>query len=209
MSKKSPVTKTSVALTRRIEEAIYLIRGERVMLDADLAELYGVTTGNFNKAVKRDLDRFPEDFMFQLTKEEADELLRFQTGISKRGRGGRRFRPYAFTEQGAAMLASILRSKRAVQVNIEIVRTFVRLRRFLAAHEEIAKKVAALEKKSKQHDIYLQAFFKAIQKLMPQAPSLAAGSASFRRTKASKPHLTLTQHSSPRWPLPSRAVPMV
>jgi len=170
MSKKSPVTKTSVALTRRIEEAIYLIRGERVMLDADLAELYGVTTGNFNKAVKRNLDRFPEDFMFQLTKEEADELLRFQTGISKRGRGGRRFRPYAFTEQGAAMLASILRSKRAVQVNIEIVRTFVRLRRFLAAHEEIAKKVAALEKKSKQHDIYLQAFFKAIQKLMPQAP---------------------------------------
>ncbi len=107
----------------RIARSILLIRGHKVMLDADLARLYSVRTFNLNKAVKRNLDRFPQDFMFQLTAEEA-AALRFQIGISKTGRGGRRYLPYAFTEQGVAMLSSVLRSKRAVQVNIEIMRPF-------------------------------------------------------------------------------------
>lgn len=106
----------------RIENAILFIRGHKVMLDRDLAALYGVTTFNLNKAVKRNTDRFPEDFMFQLTAEEAG-TLRFQIGMSKgKGRGGRRYLPYVFTEQGVAMLSSVLRSKRAVQVNVEIMR---------------------------------------------------------------------------------------
>ncbi len=112
-----------------IERKILLIRGHKVMLDADLAELYEVETFNLNKAVKRNIDRFPEDFMFQLSKEEAASL-RFQIGMSKtEGRGGRRYLPYVFTEQGVAMLSTVLNSERAVKVNIEIMRTFVRLRK--------------------------------------------------------------------------------
>src|SRR4030067_1855284 len=127
-----------------IERKILLIRGQKVMLDSDLAELYGVETSNLNKAVKRNIARFPEDFMLQLTKEEADSL-RFQIGMSKtEGRGGRRYLPYACTEQGVAMLSSVLNSKRAVQVNIAIMRAFVLLRRMLLSHEELARQVAAL-----------------------------------------------------------------
>ena len=116
--------------TERIEQAIFLIRGQKVMLDADLAELYGVTTKAFNRAVKRNIERFPEDFMFPLTIQEVTNL-RCQIGTS-RSWGGRRFLPLAFTEQGVAMLSSVLRSKRAVQVNIEIMRAFVKLREMLA-----------------------------------------------------------------------------
>jgi len=130
-----------------IERKIYLIRGEKVMLDSDLAVLYEVETFNLNKAVKRNIDRFPEDFMFQLTKEEADSL-RFQIGMSKtEGRGGRRYLPYVFTEQGVAMLSTVLNSERAVKVNIEIMRTFVRLRQMLASNAELSRKLQALEKK--------------------------------------------------------------
>jgi hypothetical protein len=112
----------------RIEQSILLIRGHRVLLDSDLAELYRVTTGNLNKAVKRNADRFPSDFMFRLTAQEVGDLL-FQSGISKPvGRGGRRTLPYVFTEQGVPMLSSVLNSQRAVSVNIEIMRAFVRLR---------------------------------------------------------------------------------
>src|ERR1700687_4794234 len=111
----------------RIASRIYLIRGEKVMLDGDLAELYGVMTGNLNKAVSRNLKRFPEDFMFQLTQVEAEALV-FQTGIAKAGRGGRRTAPYAFTEQGVAMLSSVLHSDRAAEINVAIMRTFVKLR---------------------------------------------------------------------------------
>src|SRR4030066_2013089 len=117
-----------------IEKKILLIRGEKVMLDADFAELYGVETSNLNKAVKRNIDRFPEDFMLQLTKEEADSL-RFQIGMSKtEGRGGRRYLPYAFTEQGVAMLSSVLNSKRAIHINITIMRIFIRLRNLLISN---------------------------------------------------------------------------
>ena len=152
----------------RIEGSILLIRGHKVILDADLAELYGVTTFNLNKAVRRNIDRFPQDFMFQLTADEA-RVLRFQIGMSKpRGRGGRRYLPYMFTEQGVAMLSSVLRSKRAVQVNVEIMRTFVRLRQMLSSHADLARKLEALEKK---YDAQFRVVFDAIRQLMtPPAP---------------------------------------
>jgi phage regulator Rha-like protein len=146
-----------------IERKILLIRGKKVMLDSDLAELYGVETFNLNKAVKRNIDRFPEDFMFQLTKEEADSL-RFQIGMSKtKGRGGRRYLPYAFTEQGVAMLSSVLNSERAVQVNIAIMRVFVKLREMIASNKELAKRLDKLEKK---YDTQFKVVFDAIRELM-------------------------------------------
>jgi hypothetical protein len=146
-----------------IEKKILLIRGEKVMLDADLAELYQVATFNLNKAVKRNIDRFPQDFMFQLTKQEADSL-RFQIGMSKtEGRGGRRYLPYVFTEHGVAMLSTVLNSERAVKVNIEIMRAFVRLRQMLASNAELARKLDALEKK---YDAQFKVVFDAIRQLM-------------------------------------------
>jgi len=146
-----------------IERRIFLIRGLKVMLDTDLAELYGVETFNLNKAVKRNLDRFPEDFMFQLTKEDA-ESLRFQIGMSKAsGRGGRRYLPHAFTEQGVAMLSSVLNSKRAVQVNIAIMRAFVKLRVMIASHKDLARR---LDDQEKKYDQQFRIVFDAIRELM-------------------------------------------
>jgi len=151
----------SLIPAERIERSIWLIRGHKVILDADLAVLYGVETRTLVQAVKRNIERFPEDFMFQLTEEEF-RFLRSQTVIS-RGWGGRRYPPYAFTEQGVAMLSSVLRSKRAVQVNIEIMRTFVCLRRMLASQEALARKLASLEKK---YDSQFKLVFEAIKQLM-------------------------------------------
>ncbi len=167
---------TSVA---QIESKMYLIREQKVMLDEDLAALYEVETKALNRAVKRNLERFPADFMFQLS---ADEFasLRFQYGTSNlksqivtsnetpSGRGGRRYLPYAFTEQGVAMLSSVLHSERAIQVNIEIMRTFVRLRQMLVGNAELARKLNALEKK---YDVRFKAVFEAIHELMsPSKP---------------------------------------
>jgi DNA-binding PadR family transcriptional regulator len=135
-----------------------------VLLDADLARLYGVTTGNLNKAVKRNQPRFPSDFMFQLTDEEAAALI-FQFGRSNR-RGGRRHNSYAFTEQGVAMLSSVLRSERAVQVNVAIMRAFVGLRRMLAGNEALARKLAELERRLEGHDQAIKSLFDAIRELM-------------------------------------------
>jgi phage regulator Rha-like protein len=150
----------------RIESRIILIRGLKVMLSNHLAELYGVRTSNLNKAVLRNKDRFPRDFMFQLTQEEF-ESLKFQFGTSKRG-GARRALPYAFTEQGVAMLSSVLRSKRAVHVNIEIMRAFVKLRKILATHADLARKLDSLEKK---YDTQFRVVFDAIRELMaPEKP---------------------------------------
>lgn len=154
----------------RIERSILLIRGQKVMLDSDLAALYGVETRSLVQAVQRNKERFPEDFMFQLTDVEFANLryqsgttsLRSQIVISK-ARGGRRYPPYAFTEQGVAMLSSVLRSERAVQVNIEIMRAFVRLRQILASHADLARKLDALEKK---YDAQFKAVFDAIRELM-------------------------------------------
>ena len=149
----------------RIEQTILLIRGHNVMLDADLAKLYGVTTFNLNKAVKRNADRFPDDFMFRLSAQEAAALT-FQIGISKpRGRGGRRYAPYVFTEQGVAMLSSVLRSKRAVEVNIAIMRTFVRLREMIGSNKALARRLSELEKK---YDGQFRVVFEAIRELMAE-----------------------------------------
>ena len=145
-----------------ISRRILTIRGCRVMMDADLAALYDVPTKAFNQAIQRNMDRFPEDFMFQLTEEEFAGL-RSQFVTSKKGRGGRRYLPYVFTEQGVAMLSGVLNSHRAVQVNIAIMRAFVRMRRMLVSHEELARKVAALEGK---YDSQFRVVFDAIRALM-------------------------------------------
>ncbi|HEY7090150.1 MAG TPA: ORF6N domain-containing protein [Tepidisphaeraceae bacterium] len=147
----------------RIEGNIFLIRGEKVMLDSDLAELYGESTKRLNEAVRRNPDRFPSDFMFQLTVDET-ENLRSQIATSK-ARGGRRYLPYAFTEQGVAMLSSVLRSKRAVQVNVQIMRTFVKLRQMLSSHAELARKLELLEQK---YDRQFKVVFDAIRMLMEE-----------------------------------------
>jgi hypothetical protein len=153
----------------RITRAILLIRGQKVMLDADLARLYGVETKALNRAVKRNIERFPSDFMFQLTREEAGRLRR-QTGTLKTGRGEhRKYRPHAFTEQGVAMLSSVLRSERAVRVNVEIMRAFVQLRQLLSSHADLARKLEALEAK---YDAQFKVVFDAIRELMapPEPP---------------------------------------
>jgi hypothetical protein len=149
----------------QIERAILLMRGQKVMLDADLAGLYGVTVGRLNEAVKRNRDRFPADFMFQLTDTEFANL-KSQIAISSYGWGGRRHPPYAFTEQGVAMLSSVLKSKRAVQVNIVIMRAFVKLREMLSAHTELRQKLAELERKLEGHDGQIRSLFEAIRRLM-------------------------------------------
>ncbi len=153
-----------------VERRIYLIHGQKVMLDTHLAELYGVKTFNLNKAVKRNLERFPEDFMFRLTREEWASL-RFQIGMSKTARrGGRRTLPYAFTEQGVAMLSSVLNSQRAIQVNIVIMRAFAKLRELLSSHTEVLRQLDRLERKYEGHDAQIKAVFRAIRSLV-QAPA--------------------------------------
>ena len=149
--------------TERIDRNILLIRGHKVLLDADLAALYGVTTGNLTKAVQRNLERFTSDFMFQLTTEEA-EALRFQFGSLKPGQHFK-YLPRVFTQEGVAMLSSVLRSPRAVQVNIAIMRVFVRLRETLALHKELAHKLAELERKIEGHDTGIRTLFDAIREL--------------------------------------------
>jgi len=151
----------SLIPVERIERRIFLIRGHKVMLSNDLAELYEVEPRILVQAVKRNIDRFPEDFMFQLSQEEFS-ILKSQIVISSWG-GLRRATPYAFTEQGVAMLSSVLRSKRAIQVNIEIMRAFVRLRRLLASHADLARKLEAFEKK---YDAQFKVVFDAIRQLM-------------------------------------------
>ena len=153
--------------TQQVAQAIRFVREERGLLDFDLARLYGVTTGNLNKAVRRNHDRFPADFMFQLTAEETKSLI-FQIGISK-GQGRRRHFPYAFTEQGVAMLSSGLISERAVKVNIAIIRAFVKLRQALETNRELAHKFSELEKRVGKYDEEIGAILEAIRQLM--APS--------------------------------------
>lgn len=157
------------ALTAPLEgvvSRIFLVRGQKVMLDTDLAELYGVPTGRLNEQVKRNIDRFPPDFMFLLTKEEA-ESLRSQTAILKRGRGQhRKYLPYVFTEHGAIMAASVLDSERAVQVSIYVVRAFVQLREMLSSNKALARKLNELERKLVTHDHAITELIEAIRQLM-------------------------------------------
>jgi hypothetical protein len=167
----SKMTDTVIPV-ERIERAILLIRGHKVMLDSDLATLYGVTTGALVQAVKRNLDRFPDDFMMQLSSDGA-EALRSQTVILKAGRGQhRKYPPYAFTEQGVAMLSTVLRSDRAIKVNIAIMRAFVRLREILSTHKDLARKLADVELKLGEHDEKFPIVFEAIRQLMtpPASP---------------------------------------
>ena len=159
-------SKPGIVLSELIQSKIILIRGEKVMLDADLAKLYEVSTKRLNEQVRRNPGRFPSDFMFQLTKEEY-RILRSQFATSSWG--GRRYLPYAFTEQSVAMLSSVLDSERAILVNVEIMRTFVRLREILATHKYLARKLEELEKK---YDEQFAVVFDAIRELMkpPEPP---------------------------------------
>ena len=147
-----------------IEQKIFIIRGQRVMLSPHLAELYGVEVKKLIQAYKRNIERFPDDFAFPLTNKEF-MILKSQFVTSSWG-GVRRARPYAFTEQGVAMLSSVLRSRKAIQVNIAIIRVFVRLRRILSTHKELAHKLSELERKIEKHDGEIQTIFDAIRRLM-------------------------------------------
>jgi hypothetical protein len=149
--------------SERIEQTILLLRGNKIILDRDLAAMYGVSTRDLNKAVSRNLDRFPDDFMVQLTRAEFNDL-KFQFGTSSWG--GTRKLPRAFTEQGIAMLSSVLRSKRAINVNIAIMRAFVKLREFAATHKTLATKLEQLERKVGGHDGQIRSLFDAIRQLM-------------------------------------------
>ncbi len=162
----------------QITQSIYTFRGRKVMLDSDLAKLYGVETKVFLQAVRRNIERFPDDFMFQLTNQELNGL-RSQTVTSKNGRGGRRYAPYFFTEQGVAMLSSVLRSPQAIQVNIEVMRTFVKLRELLSSNAKLARRLTAVEKK---YDGQFKLVFDAIEQLMmpPEKTKRAIGFAKWK-----------------------------
>jgi len=157
------LTNTDLIPSERIENAIYLIRGEKVMLDRDLAKLYGVLTGALNQAVRRNRERFPADFMFQLKTAEVRQLNLSQIVIGSEKHRDPRLRPYAFTEQGVAMLSSVLRSKQAISVNIEIMRAFVKLRQMLASNAELSRRLDELESK---YDKQFRVVFDAIRQLM-------------------------------------------
>ena len=167
--------KRKIISAERVLQSIRWIRGQKVLIDSDLATLYGVTTGNLNKAVKRNMDRFPSDFMFQLEPEELANL-KFQFGIPSWG-GRRRSRPYVFTEQGIAMLSSVLNSERAVKVNIAIMRAFVKLRRMLDTNRELAQKFSELERRVGKHDGEIAAILEAIRQLttVPEKPRREIG----------------------------------
>ena len=143
----------------RVERLIYVLRGERVILDKDLAKLYGVSVKVFNQSVKRNLPRFPKDFMFQLTDDEFDDI----SYLTVTKRGGRRYLPYAFTEQGISMLSSILRSERAIQMNIAIMRTFVQIRHMLTSNKDLSERLNELESK---YDLQFREVFDAIRKMI-------------------------------------------
>ncbi len=163
--------KADLVPIERIEKAILLIRGHKVMLDRDLADLYEVSTGSLNQQVRRNLSRFPDDFMFRLTFEEA-KASRSQIATLKRGQNIK-FLPYAFTEQGVAMLSSVLNSDRAIEVNIAIMRAFVRLREILSSHKDLSRKLDELERKLGDHDEKFVLVFEAIRQLMnpPSGPT--------------------------------------
>lgn len=178
----------------RIETKIYLIRGKKVMIDRDLAELYGVETKVLNQAVRRNIRRFPDDFMFQLNGKESllwephplrsqfvTSGLRSQIGISRRRWGGRRYAPYVFTEQGVAMLSSVLKSERAIMVNVQIMRTFTKIREMIVSNKELREKIEKLER---NYDSKFKVVFQAIKQLMiPKNPNQPVHEIGFRKGK--------------------------
>ncbi len=155
---------SSVLLLETVTRRIYAIRGQRVILDSDLAELYGVPTKRLNEQVKRNPDRFPPDFLFQLSEDE-HAALRSQIATSNTGRGGRRYLPYAFTEHGAIMAATVLNSPRAIEMSVFVVRAFVRLREMLSVHKDLAEKLDALERKVSTHDQAIAGLINAIREM--------------------------------------------
>lgn len=175
MAKKKSSTKVAVAI-REIEAAIQIVRGQRVMLDSDLARLYGVTTTRLNEQVTRNKDRFPEDFAYQLTQQEFTVLMS-QNAISKPAHGGRRKLPWVFTEHGVAMLSSVLHSPTAVQVNIEIMRTFVKLRRLMATPGELVEQLTKLADTVKLHDDQIKVISQVLQQMLekPSEPKRKIG----------------------------------
>lgn len=174
------MSRSLLVSTERIERAILVLRGHKVLLDEALAELYGVSVSVLNQAVKRSVARFPADFMFRLTPDEVQHLRSQSVTSSATSHGGRRYAPYAFTEQGVAMLSSVLRSERAVHVNIEIMRAFVRLRQLVQSNADLARKLDALEKK---YDAQFKAVFQAIRELMTP-PSRSRRRIGFRKDEA-------------------------
>jgi phage regulator Rha-like protein len=162
--------KSEIALVKPVESRILILRGHKVILDSDLAELYGVSAKRLNEQVKRNAERFPADFMFQLSAKEYDSL-RSQFATSKEGRGGRRYPPYAFTEHGAIMAATVLNSERAVEMSVFVVRAFVRLREMLSTNRQVAAKLAQLERRLKGHDTVIEDLIEAIQELMSPEPA--------------------------------------
>jgi ORF6N domain len=168
--KGSEVKSPKLIVAPAIGKRIFVARERQVMLDEDLADLYGVETKRLVEQVKRNLERFPEDFMFQLDKQEA-AALRSQIATSSTGRGGRRYSPYVFTEQGVAMLSSVLRSKRAIAVNIEIMRAFVELRRVAGSYAGIEKRLEQIEGGMGDHDDQLEQIFNALRQLMAPPPN--------------------------------------
>jgi hypothetical protein len=163
----------------RIEQAIKIVRGQRVILDAELARLYGVTTAALNQAVRRNRDRFPSDFAFQLTRQEFTDLMS-QIVISKTGRGGPRKLPWVFTEQGVAMLSSVLRSRVAIRVNVEIMRAFVRLRRLLATPGELVEQLTKLAETVQLHDEQIKTIAQVLRQLMEKPAPQPKGKIGFR-----------------------------
>ena len=158
-------------LARRVDSRILVLRRKKVILDSDLAELYGVPSKRLNQQVTRNANRFPDDFRFRLSRKEYDSL-RLQIATSKTGRGGRRYLPFAFTEHGAIMAATVLNSKRAIQMSIFVVRAFVRMREALAANQQIVAKLTELEKRLENHDARIQDLVHAIKQLMlPPSPN--------------------------------------
>ena len=155
---------STLASRKRIEETILVVRGQRVILDMDLADLYGVTTKRLNEQVKRNRNRFPEDFIFQLTSKEKAEVVAICDHLKTLKFSP--VRPVAFTEYGAVMVASVLNSKRAIDVSIYVVRAFVKLREMLGAHRELAQKLSELERKVESHDSHIRSLFEAIRQLM-------------------------------------------
>jgi hypothetical protein len=162
----------------RIESSILLIRGQRVILDSDLANLYGVSIKRLNEQVKRNLRRFPTDFMFQLTRKETSSLRSQFATLKTKGRGKhRKYLPHVFTEQGIAMLSGVLNSRRAIDVNIAIMRGFVKIREILSNHKELAQQLERLDHKIEKHDVEIQTIFSAIKQLMrpPDRPNRKIG----------------------------------
>src|SRR3954451_9764453 len=156
---------TTIATVEQIEQAIHVIRGQRVMLDADLAKLYGVMTKRLNEQVARNRDRFPGDFAYQLTSQEVANL-KSQNATSNRGHGGARKRPWVFTEQGVAMLSSVLKSATAVRVNIEIMRAFVRLRRLMATPGDLVQQITKLAETVQLHDDEIKVISRVLQQMI-------------------------------------------